>query len=232
MTSPNSHKGTLFIVSTPIGNLSDMTPRAIDTLKGVDLVASEDTRVSGRLLAHFGINAAQTSYHDHNERQKAPELIERLMSGKSIALISDAGTPLVSDPGYRLVNAAHSNGIDVVPIPGASSILAALVVSGFPNDRFCFEGYLPKSRGKLVTTLARLAGETRTMIFLETTFRVSKSLPVILEVLGDREIFIARELTKKFEEKIRGRLSRIIPLLQGRSLKGEIVIIVHGAENG
>jgi 16S rRNA (cytidine1402-2'-O)-methyltransferase len=209
-----------------------MTLRAIDTLKSADIIASEDTRVSGRLLAHFGINVAQTSYHDHNERQKAPELIERLLNGESIALISDAGTPLISDPGYRLVNAAHSNGIDVVPIPGASSILAALVVSGFPNDRFCFEGYLPKSQGKLATTLARLAGEPRTMIFLETTFRVSKSLPVIQEVMGDREVLIARELTKKFEEKIRGRLSRIIPMLQGRSLKGELVIVVHGADNG
>jgi 16S rRNA (cytidine1402-2'-O)-methyltransferase len=226
MTAPQS--GTLYIVATPIGNLGDMTFRAIETLKSVDLIASEDTRTSGRLLKHFGIEAAQTSYHEYNERQKAPELVKMLKEGKSIALISDAGTPLVSDPGYRLVNLAVSEGIDVVPIPGASSILAALVVSGFPTDRFCFEGYLPKSSGRLRRKLEELSSESRTMIFFETQFRILKSLPVMQELFGDRLIFVGRELTKKFEEKMRARISEITNALSKRAIKGEIVIVVPG----
>ena len=231
MTLADARKGTLFIVSTPIGNLGDMTQRAIETLNNVDLIASEDTRLSGRLLAHFGIGAPQTSYHDHNERKKAPELIRFMLDGNSLALISDAGTPLISDPGYRLVSAACSEGIDVIPIPGASSILAALVVSGFPANRFCFEGYLPRSSGRLRHALIELSSEPRTMVFFETPFRIMKSLPVMLDVFGDRQVFIARELTKKFEEKIRGSLSQVIPLLEKRTLKGEIVIIVPGTGN-
>ncbi len=214
MKPPSPGAGILYIVATPIGNLGDMTFRAVETLKSVDLIAAEDTRNSGRLLAHFGIGTPQTSYHDYNERQKAPELIDMLKEGKSIALISDAGTPLVSDPGYRLVNQAASEGIDIIPIPGPSSILAALVVSGFPTDRFTFEGYLPRTSGKLKSTLEELSGEERTMVFLETTFRISKSLPVMLEVFGDREILIGRELTKKFEEKLRGRISEVIELIR------------------
>jgi 16S rRNA (cytidine1402-2'-O)-methyltransferase len=227
MTAPNA--GILYIVSTPIGNLGDMTIRAIETLKSVDLIASEDTRISGRLLIHFDIPTPQTSYHDHNERQKAPELARMLREGKSIALISDAGTPLVSDPGYRLVNLAVSEGIDVVPVPGASSILAALAVSGFPSDRFCFEGYLPKSAGRLRRRLEELAAEQRTMIFFETQFRILKSLPVMQELFGDREIFVGRELTKKFEEKMRARISEIVSTLSKKAIKGELVIVVPGS---
>jgi len=226
MTS--AQPGTLYIVATPIGNLGDMTMRAIETLKSVDLIASEDTRNSGFLLKHFGIDTQQTSYHEHNERQKAPELVRELHEGKSIALITDAGTPLVSDPGYRLVNLAVSEGIDVIPIPGASSILAALVASGFATDRFCFEGYLPKSSGRLKRRLEELSSEPRTMIFFETQFRILKSLPVMLDAFGDRRIFIGRELTKKFEEKMRGPISEIISSLSNRSIKGEIVIVVPG----
>ncbi len=226
MTAPQP--GILYIVATPIGNLGDMTFRAVETLKSVDLIASEDTRTSGRLLKHLGIETAQTSYHEHNERQKAPELVKMLKEGKSIALISDAGTPLVSDPGYRLVNLAVSEGIDVVPIPGASSILAALVVSGFPTDRFCFEGYLPKSSGRLRRKLEELSSESRTMIFFETQFRILKTLPVMQELLGDRRIFVGRELTKKFEEKMRARISEITNALSKRAIKGEIVIVVPG----
>jgi 16S rRNA (cytidine1402-2'-O)-methyltransferase len=226
MTSASS--GILYIVATPIGNLGDITARAIETLKSVDLIASEDTRTSGFLLKHFGINTPQTSYHEHNERQKAPELVHLLQEGKSIALISDAGTPLVSDPGFRLVNEAISAGIEIIPIPGPSSILAALVASGFPTDRFCFEGYLPKSSGKLARRLGELSHEPRTMIFFETQFRILKSLPVMLEAFGDREIFIGRELTKKFEEKMRGKISEIIELLKNRTIKGEMVVVVSG----
>jgi len=216
------------VVSTPIGNLGDMTARAIETLKNVEIVASEDTRVTGGLLRHFAIDVAQTSYHDHNERLKAPELIAAMMSGKSVALVSDAGTPLISDPGYRLINEAWAKGIDIVPIPGASSILAGLVASGFPTDAFCFEGYLPNRSGRLRAALEELAAERRTMIFFETPHRIHKSLPVMLEILGDREIFLGRELTKKFEEKIRGKISEVLPLIENRNLKGEIVIVVSG----
>jgi 16S rRNA (cytidine1402-2'-O)-methyltransferase len=208
-----------------------MTLRAIETLKSVDLIAAEDTRTSGRLLTHFGINVPLSSYHDHIEKAKAPELIKMLIDGKSIALISDAGTPLVSDPGYRLVNLAIDNDIEVIPIPGPSSILAALVASGFPTDRFCFEGYLPKTSGRLKRTLDDLATEPRTMILFETPHRIMKSLPVMLESLGDRQIFIGRELTKKFEEKIHGRISEVLAILEKRTLKGEIVIVVPGIGN-
>jgi 16S rRNA (cytidine1402-2'-O)-methyltransferase len=228
MTDPWSERGILYIVSTPIGNLGDMTSRAVEILKRVDLIASEDTRVSGVLLDHFDIPAPQTSYHDHNERQKAPELVKMLLSGKSIALICDAGTPLISDPGYRLVSEAWANSINVIPIPGASSILAALAVAGFPTDSFCFEGYLPNRSGRLRAVLEALAAERRTMILFETPHRILKSLPVMLEILGDRPIFLGRELTKKFEERIRGRISEVIAALEKRTLKGEIVLVVPG----
>jgi 16S rRNA (cytidine1402-2'-O)-methyltransferase len=231
MTVSQFTPGTLYIVSTPIGNLGDISLRAIETLKNVALIASEDTRNSGILLKHFNISTPQTSYHEHNERHKAPELVNLLKDGKSIALVSDAGTPLISDPGYRLVNLAISEGIEIIPIPGSSSILAALVASGFPTDRFCFEGYLPKSSGKLKRRLEELSIEPRTIIFFETQFRILKSLPVMLEAFGDREIFVGRELTKKFEEKMRGKISEIISLLENRTIKGEIVIIAPGIGN-
>jgi 16S rRNA (cytidine1402-2'-O)-methyltransferase len=227
MNSP-FFKGALYIVSTPIGNLGDITQRAIDTLKEVDLIAAEDTRNSGRLLAHFGIDKPLTSYHDFNEKSKSPEMIEKLLHGNSIALITDAGTPLISDPGYRLVNAARDKGIDIIPIPGPSSILAALVVSGFPTDRFCFEGYLPRTSGKLERLFKELSSEQRTMIFFETSFRILKSLKIMKEIFGDREIFVGRELTKKFEEKIRGPISDVLTAFENRSIKGEIVIVVAG----
>jgi 16S rRNA (cytidine1402-2'-O)-methyltransferase len=221
-------KGTLYVVGTPIGNLEDVTGRALRILRDVDLVACEDTRISGRLLERFGIETAMTSYHDHNEPQKAPQLADMMISGKSLALISDAGTPLISDPGYRLVNEAWSNEIEIVPIPGASSVLAALSISGFATDRFCFEGYLPNRSGRLRAYLRELAEERRTMVFFETPHRILKSLPVMLELLGDRLIFIGRELTKKFEEKLRGKISALLPLLEKRALRGEIVIVVPG----
>ena len=228
MTSTS--RGNLYIVATPIGNLGDISSRAIEILKSVELIAAEDTRNSGRLLAHLSIETRQTSYHDFNEKEKAPELVKMLLSGSSIALISDAGTPLLSDPGYRLVKLAREAGIDIIPIPGPSSILAALVVSGFPTDRFSFEGYLPRTTGKLKNRLEELKNDPRTMIFFETQFRILKSLPAMLEIFGDRDILIARELTKKFEEKIRGRISEIISALKDRNLKGELVIVVPGTD--
>jgi 16S rRNA (cytidine1402-2'-O)-methyltransferase len=228
MNPSDRSKGTLYVVATPIGNLGDITLRAIETLKTADLIACEDTRASGRLLSHFDINTRMTSYHDHNEMSKAPELLVHLLNGESVALISDAGTPLISDPGFRVVSVALQNNIDVVPIPGPSSALAALAISGFATDRFCFEGYLPRTSAKLERILKELSDESRTMIFFETTHRIFRSLKAMLENLGDREILVARELTKRFEEKIRGRISDILLMLENRTLKGEIVIVVPG----
>jgi len=219
--------GVLYIVSTPIGNLADMSSRAIEILKKVDLILSEDTRVTGRLLAHYQIQTARTSYHDHSEKIKAPGIVDELLAGKSVALVSDAGTPLISDPGYTLVNMAIDRGIEIVPIPGPSSILAALVSSGFPADRFCFEGYAPRTEGKLRRFFASIAREDRTIVFFETPHRVIKCLRIMHEVLGNREIFVGRELTKKFEEKLRGKAADILEILEARSIKGEFVILIR-----
>ncbi len=228
MTDNRISPGTLYIVSTPIGNLGDLSYRAVEVLGGVALIASEDTRNSGKLLAHYNIRTRQTSYHDHNERTKSEVLLDLLNRGESVALISDAGTPLVSDPGYTLVIKAVAAGIEVVPIPGASSILAALVVSGFPPYPFSFEGYPPKTAGKHLKFFEKMVADNRTIVFFETPHRITKSLEAMFKVLGDREVFIGRELTKKFEEKIRGRVSEVIKNLEQRKLKGEMVVIVRG----
>lgn len=226
MTGPNITPGILYIVATPIGNLSDISARAIETLSNVDLILAEDTRVTGKLLSRFGIKARQISYHDHNEKTKAPSIIEDLKNGKDIALVSDAGTPLISDPGYILVNLAIQKGIEITPIPGPSSLLAALSVSGFPSDRFSFEGYAPRTEGKLRRFFASLKDQERTVVFFETPHRIKKSLKIMLEELGNREIFIGRELTKKFEEKSRGNIEDILASFENRTIKGEIVVIV------
>lgn len=228
MTQGGSSRGILYIVSTPIGNLADISPRAIDILKKVDLIASEDTRTCGRLLSHFGIKTPQTSYHDHNERSKAPKLAEAIVEGRSLALITEAGTPLISDPGYNLVRTAIERGIEVVPVPGPSSLLAALVASGFPADRFCFEGYPPRTESRLRRFFGGLAREKRTLIFFESPHRVKKCLKTMMAVMGDRDILLARELTKKFEEKIRGRISEVTEAIEDRTMKGEIVLVVRG----
>jgi 16S rRNA (cytidine1402-2'-O)-methyltransferase len=226
---PGGHKGgTLYIVSTPIGNLGDLSPRAVDILKSVDLIALEDTRTCGRLLSHFDIKTPRTSFHDHNERSKTPKLIEALFEGKSVALISEAGTPLISDPGFSLVRSAVDRGIDVIPVPGPSSLLAALVASGFPTDRFCFEGYPPRTESKLRRFFEGLALEPRTLIFFESPHRIKKCLKAMMAEMGDRDLLLARELTKKFEEKIRGRTSEVAELIEDRTLKGEIVLVVRG----
>ena len=231
MTSRQNPAGILYIVATPIGNLADISERAIETLKRVDLIASEDTRTSRNLLSRFNIKTAQTSYHDHNEKSKAPGIIDAILAGRSVALISDAGTPLISDPGYTLVNMAIAKAIDIVPIPGPSAILAALVASGFPTDRFCFEGYPPRTEGKLKRFFERFADERRTIVFFETPHRIKKNLRVMVNILGDREIFIGRELTKKFEEKWRDTVSIILKNIEERTIKGEIVVVVRGYEN-
>jgi 16S rRNA (cytidine1402-2'-O)-methyltransferase len=231
MTPQQYPAGILYIVATPIGNLADMSERAIETLKKVDLIASEDTRTSRNLLSRFNITTAQTSYHDHNEKSKAPGIIDAILAGKSVAVISDAGTPLISDPGYTLINMAIAEGIEIVPVPGPSAILAALVSSGFPTDRFCFEGYPPRTEGKRKRFFERLADECRTIVFFESPHRIKKSLKVMLDIYGDREIYVGRELTKKFEEKWRGAISVILEDIEGRTIKGEITVVVRGYEN-
>jgi len=228
MTNSENPRGSLYIVATPIGNLRDISFRALDVLKSVDYIASEDTRISGKLLSRYEINTAQTSYFEHNEKVKAPRIIQDIIDGKSVALITDAGTPLISDPGYRLVDLAVKNDLDIIPIPGPSSILAALSISGFPTDSFCFEGYPPKTMGKLKRFFDDLKDERRTIILFETPHRIKKCLTVMLDVMGEREIFVGRELTKKFEEKIRGDISAILDRIEQKPLKGEMVVVIRG----
>lgn len=220
--------GVLYLVSTPIGNLEDITLRALRVLKEVDLVAAEDTRRTGMLLKHYHLKKSLTSYHDFNKKSKAPLLIEQLKEGRSVAVTSDAGTPGISDPGYYLVQLALQNDIKVVPIPGASAFLSALVVSGLPTDRFVFEGFLPVKSGKRKKQLERLREEERTIILYESPHRFGKMLDDMAEILGDRTLVVARELTKKFEEILRGTPGEIKEFLGERKIKGELVILIEG----
>ncbi len=219
--------GKLYIVSTPIGNLGDFTFRAVETLKTVSLVAAEDTRVSGVLLKHYEIQTSMFSYHDHNKEHATPGLLRKLEHGDDIALITDAGTPLVSDPGFYLVRAAIAEGIEIIPIPGASAMLAGLVAAGLPSDRFTFEGFLPRKKGRQ-TRLKFLAEDPRTLIIYESPHRIVKTLRDLAEHMGDRPVVIAREITKRYEEFIRGSISDVREQLDTRSIKGEVVIMVGG----
>ena len=224
----------LYIVPTPIGNLSDITLRAIEVLKSVDCIAAEDTRHSGVLLQHLDVKVPMLALHDHNEQQRAGLLIQRIQQGQSIALISDAGTPLISDPGYHLVKACRDAGVKVVPLPGPCAAITALSAAGLPTDRFVFEGFLPaKEKGK-EDRLQALADETRTMVFYESPRRVIDTLTAMLQVFGDRQIVTARELTKTFETIHALPLSAMIPWLQedDNRTRGEFVLMVAGkAEN-
>lgn len=222
---------TLYIVATPIGNLGDITLRAIETLKHVDLVAAEDTRHSGLLLQHLGIQAKLYPLHDHNEQQKAQQLIDKLKSGMSIALISDAGTPLINDPGYHLVKACHEQSIRVVPIPGACAAITALCVSGLPTDRFCYEGFLPAKSKARIDYLNQLMEETRTLVFYESTHRIIDSLQDMLQVFGTQRLLVlAKELTKSWETVIQNPIDEVIRWLQedDNRQKGEFVLVVEG----
>lgn len=224
--------GTLYVVATPIGNLGDMTARAIVVLQQVDLIAAEDTRHSGPLLQHFGITTPCIACHDHNEREIAAGLVARIMAGESIALISDAGTPLISDPGYHLVRAAREASVPVVPIPGASAMIAALSVSGLPSDRFSFEGFLPAKSSARRQRLQALADEGGTLIFYESTHRIEESLADMAEVFGlERYVVIAREITKRFETVHGDTLENLIAWIatDANQTKGEFVVMVHGA---
>ena len=221
--------GTLYVAATPIGNLGDMTLRAIAILRSVDVIAAEDTRQTGILLSAHGIDTQLISYHEHNEKRRAGELISKLEAGAAVALVSDAGTPTISDPGYRLVSAAAAAGIDVVPLPGVSAATAALSVSGLPTDAFTFIGFPEKKAGKRLKQLFELAGRRETLIFYESPRRVAGLLEAVLECMGDRRVVLAREMTKKFEEFIRGPVSQVIAELDARSgVKGECTLLVSG----
>ncbi|MEO9894193.1 16S rRNA (cytidine(1402)-2'-O)-methyltransferase [Aurantibacter sp.] len=220
--------GKLYIVPTPIGNLEDMTLRAIRVLKEVDLILAEDTRTSGRLLQHFEIPTQMQSHHMHNEHKMVDRLIKKLQAGETIALISDAGTPAISDPGFLLTRACVENGITVDCLPGATAFVPALVNSGLPNDKFVFEGFLPVKKGRQ-TRLKFLAEESRTMIFYESPHKLLKTLGNFVEFLGDdRKVSVSRELTKLYEETIRGTTTEVLKHYTGNPPKGEIVIIVAG----
>ncbi len=220
--------GKLFVVATPIGNISDMTLRGVEVLKSVDLIASEDTRHTGVLLKHYDIATPQLSYHDYNKERVTPRIVGQLLDGKDVAVVSDAGTPGISDPGFYLIRECIRNGIEVIPIPGPSSLMAAIVISGLPTDRFCFEGFLPRSPGKMKKRLIELKSDRRTLIFLESARRINKTLVMILEVLGDRDAFVGRELTKKFEQSYRSKVSELIEIFKDKPPKGELVLVVAG----
>ncbi len=221
--------GTLYIVATPLGNLSDITFRAIDTLKQVDLIAAEDTRYSKRLLNHYEITTRLISCHEHNEVQKTPKLISELKNGNDIALISDAGTPTISDPGYKLVQAVTKEGISVIPIPGCSAAIAGLSVSGLPTDSFLFIGFLPKKSHKQKQILQILKDQSPTLILYESPKRIKKLILTLIPIFGDRKACLAREITKLHEEYIRGTLSDILQKLNEKEIiKGECALFVKG----
>jgi 16S rRNA (cytidine1402-2'-O)-methyltransferase len=223
--------GTLYLVATPIGNLEDITLRALRVLKEADLIACEDTRHTGRLLAHYSIEKALVSYHEHNEASRAAELIERLRSGTTIAMVSDAGMPLVSDPGYRLVRAAVDAGIPVQPIPGPAALIAAVAASGLPTDSFRFGGFLPAKAGQRARVLEAAADESATLIFYEAPHRLLDTLADIDRLLGPRPVVVARELTKLHEEFLRGTAGSIRDILASReSVKGEITLLIGKAQ--
>jgi 16S rRNA (cytidine1402-2'-O)-methyltransferase len=226
----SSPPGTLYVVATPIGNLEDLTLRAIRVLREVDVVACEDTRRTGALLRAHGLTTRLTSYFEHNERWKGGRILAVLRSGRSVALVSDAGTPGVSDPGFRLVRDARAEGLPVVPVPGPSAATAALSVSGLPTDRFLFVGFLPSRAGERRRALAELAGFPHTLVLYESPQRALEALADMASVLGDREAFLCREATKLHEEYVRGRLTRLRDhLATPGAVRGEIVLVVAGA---
>ena len=226
--TPSTSKGTLYIVATPIGNLEDITLRALRTLKEVDLIAAEDTRRTRILLNHYSIKTPLTSYYEYNKLIKGKKLIDRLETGENIALVSDAGTPGISDPGYHLIKLALQGSISVIPVPGVSAIITALSVSGLPTDSFVFQGFLPNKITARKKLIEKMAEEKRTLVFYESSNRLRAALQDLLEICGDREIVVTRELTKVFEEVIRGKITHILNVLNGRQIKGEITLLVSG----
>ena len=230
--SKNKTEGILYICGTPIGNLEDITFRALRILKKVKLIAAEDTRHTKKLLNYYQINTKVTSYYEYNKFKKAPYLVERLKDGQEIALVSDAGMPGISDPGHVLVNLALKNDIKIIPVPGVSALITALVVSGLPTDKFVFEGFLPRKTKERKKYFKSIENEERTIIFYETPHRLKKALKDMLDTWGDRKIIIARELTKKYEEIIRGKLNQVLNEINTKEIKGEITLVVQGGKRG
>jgi 16S rRNA (cytidine1402-2'-O)-methyltransferase len=225
--------GTLYIVSTPIGNLEDITQRALRTLREVDVIACEDTRHTRKLLNHFAIDVATISYHEHNERERSDELCAMLAAGKNIALVSDAGTPIVSDPGFRVVDLAIEKGFRVVPIPGATAFVAALSASGLPSDQFLFAGFLPPRASARRARLEELRAIQATLIFYEAPHRIAPALRDAVDILGNRQAVVARELTKLHEEFVRGSLNELAEhFSESNKARGEIVLLITGLQSG
>ena len=222
--------GKLFLVGTPIGNLSDISFRALEILKSVEIIAAEDTRRTGILLAHFNIRNKLTSYHDFNKERVAPQMIDILKEGKSVAVVSDAGTPGISDPAYLLVKLAIEAHIDIQSIPGPTAFVSALIISGLPTDRFTFEGFLPPKQGKRSKRLEELGEETKTLIFYESPYRLVKTLKDIQQSFPERRMSVSRELTKKFEETVRGTTGQVLEYFQNKKVKGEFVIVIEGKQ--
>ena len=223
--------GALYLVATPIGNLEDITYRAVKILASVDIIAAEDTRKTKILLDHYNISKPMMSYYSYNEQARAPQLIEKLLAGQSIALVSDAGTPGISDPAFHVVQQALENGISIIPVPGPAAFITALVASGLPTDRFVFEGFLPLKKGRK-TKFELLRSESRTIILYESPHRIIKTLTDIQTYFGSRNVVVARELTKKFEEIVRGSVQSVLAELSKKNLRGEYVIIIKGFESG
>lgn len=222
--------GKLYVVPTPVGNLEDITLRAIRVLKEADLILAEDTRTSGILLKHFEIKNAMLSHHKFNEHQTVERIVSRIMAGENVALISDAGTPGISDPGFLLVRECVRAGVEVSCLPGATAFVPALVVSGLPNERFCFEGFLPQKKGR-VTKLTSLQTETRTMVFYESPYRLVKTLTQFVDFFGaERQVSVCREISKVHEECVRGTLAEVLEHFTQTEPKGEIVIVLAGAD--
>jgi 16S rRNA (cytidine1402-2'-O)-methyltransferase len=220
--------GKVFLVPTPIGNLGDITQRALEVLAEVDVVACEDTRVTGRLLSHFGIKKPLVSYHEFNERSRARQLAVKVKQGKSIAIATDAGSPGISDPAYRVVRAVIDNGLELEALPGPTAIIPALTASGLPTDRFFYEGFLSHKKAARTKRLRDIAVYPHTLVFYESPHRVHKCLKDMLDTLGNRRACVAREITKKFEQYIRGTISEILEQVEDKTIKGEIVIVVAG----
>lgn len=228
MTGPSQDKGILYIVAMPIGNLEDITLRAVRILNEVDIIAAEDTRRTGILYNHYNIKTSLISYHDHNKYARGKQILSKLNIGKKIALVSDAGTPGISDPGYYLINLALQSAIEVTPVPGPSATITALSISGLSTDSFLFEGFLPSKTNARRKLIEKIKEEKRTIIFYESPYRIRDTLFDLLDICGDRETVLTRELTKVFEEVIRGKTSEIIRKLEERQIKGEITLLLSG----
>jgi 16S rRNA (cytidine1402-2'-O)-methyltransferase len=228
--SESIQAGTLYLVATPIGNLDDITYRAVKVLSSVDVIAAEDTRTTKILLDHYSIVKPMVSYYSYNEQARAPQLIEKLLAGQSVAVVSDAGTPGISDPAFHIVQQALEHNIPIIPIPGASAVLSALVVSGLPIDRFVFEGFLPLKKGRK-TKFESLKTEPRTIVLYESPHRIIRTLEDIQTYFGNRQVVVARELTKKFEEVMRGSVESVLATIQAKQPRGEYVVVVQGASD-